>query len=129
MFSSNLDRMAFSDNNLDKQILWFMYDFGNDKVSRRPWVSPLIPMCWLVSKELVRLTQKHGEGVETLEESFWNKRSTRRMGRRFYVQPRDRDGEWLVITEEEKAGWDDCGRSKTRTLSESVRKSQNLSGW
>jgi hypothetical protein len=89
-----------------------MYDFGNDKVSGRLWVPPLIPMCRLVPMELVQLSQKHGKGVEKLEESFLNEGFARRTGARFYVQPRDRNGERLVITKEEKEGWDDLWKEQ-----------------
>jgi hypothetical protein len=45
LFSNNLDNMALPHNNLDEQISHHMYNFGNDKVTGRPRVPPLIPMC------------------------------------------------------------------------------------
>jgi hypothetical protein len=89
-----------------------MFDFGIDKVSGWALVPPLILVCQLVPMELVRLTQKHGKGVEKLEESFFTKGYAWRMEARIYVQPRDWDGELLLITEEEKAGWDDLWKEQ-----------------
>lgn len=64
--------------------------------------------------ELVRLTQKHGEGVEKLEESFLNEGYARRTGAKFYVQPRDRDGKPLLITDEEKEDWDSLWKEQDK---------------
>jgi hypothetical protein len=123
-FSSNPDSMASFDNTLDKQILQFMWDFGNDKLIGRPLVHLLIPMCQLVPMELVRLMQKHGKGVKKLEESFLYEGYARMTGAKFYAQLTDWEGQLLNIREDKKKDWDELWREQDRNFMEECEKDQ-----